>query len=87
MNVKKMSILTLALFSALAATAGGASAGGGKHHFNGKHFHQNFHRHHGVRIVIGGGGGHGGCGFYRDMWHDTGSFKWKRRYYSCKGWW
>lgn len=86
MNVKKISVLTLALFSALAATAGGASAGG--KHFHGKHhFHHNFHRHHGFRVVIGGGGGYGGCGFYRDMWEDTGSFKWKRRYYMCKGWW
>lgn len=84
MNVKKLSIATLALFSALAATAGGASAGGKHHHFHGKHFHHG----HGLRIVIGGGGyGGGGCGFYREMWEDTGSFKWKRRYYMCKGWW
>lgn len=83
MNVKKLSIATLALFSALAASAGGASAGGKHHHFHGKHFHHG----HGLRIVIGGGGYGGGCGFYREMWEDTGSFKWKRRYYMCKGWW
>ena len=84
-SIKKLSIVTLALFSALAATAGGASAGG-NHHFHGKHFHHKFHRHHGFHVVIGGGGGHG-CGFYREMWEDTGSLKWKRRYFVCKGWW
>lgn len=84
MNAKKMSMLTLALFAAVAATTSGASAGG-KRHFHGKHFHHNFHHHRGLRIVAGGG--YGGCGFYRDMWHDTGLFRWKRRFYMCKGWW
>ncbi len=27
------------------------------------------------------------CSFYREMWEETGRFKWKRRYYECKGWW
>jgi hypothetical protein len=27
------------------------------------------------------------CGYYREMWEDTGRFYWKRRYYECKGWW
>lgn len=75
MSFKSIAIAALAL----GTIAGGASAASahGHHHFR-----------HGFGIVIGGGDYHGGgCGFYREMWEDTGLFKWKRRYYMCKGWW
>lgn len=28
-----------------------------------------------------------GCGFYKQKWHQTGFFFWKKKYFLCKGWW
>lgn len=76
MSIKSISIAAFSMFAVLAGAASSASA----------HGHHHFHRGFGIVITNGGYGG-GGCGFYREMWEDTGLFKWKRRYYQCKGWW
>lgn len=87
-----MSLLTRTLIaSALVLAAGSSSAMAGGRHVSvnvGNHFSGNFghHGHHGHRNVVVNIGG-GGCGYYYDRWQDTGSYKWKKRYYECKGWW
>lgn len=80
MSTKTVVTAAAALISMLAVTAGSANAGG--RHFHGFHRH---HHHHGLHLRIGPV--YRDCSFYREMWEDTGSFKWKRRYYQCKGWW
>lgn len=79
MSTKTVAVAAAALLSTLAVSAGSANAGG-------RHFH-GFpnHHHHGLYLRIGPT--YRDCSFYREMWEDTGSFKWKRRYYQCKGWW
>lgn len=80
MSIKSMTIAAVSMLAVLGGAAGAANAGG-SHHFGGHRFHNGF------GIIISNGGGGGGCGFYREMWEETGLFKWKRRYYECKGWW
>lgn len=79
MSIKTLVIAAAATASLLAGAAGTANAGG--RHFGGFH-----HRHHhGLYLHVGPT--YRDCSFYREMWEDTGSHKWKRRYYQCKGWW
>ena len=77
MSAKKLLITTAVALSALAGTVGAASAG---HRHNGFHVHN-----HGLRLYVSPT--YSDCSFYREMWEETGRFKWKRRYYECKGWW
>jgi hypothetical protein len=77
MSAKKYLIGTAVALSALAGTVGAASAGHRHHH--------GFHKHH--RFHFYSGPVFRDCSFYREMWEDTGRFKWKRRYFECKGWW
>ena len=79
MPIKSVVVASFALLSTLAATTGAANAGG-------KHF-RGFHGHHGHGLHLRIGPTYRDCSFYREMWEDTGLFKWKRRYYQCKGWW
>lgn len=79
MSIKTLVIATATTASVLAGAAGTANAGG--RHFGGFHHHH----HHGLFLRIGPT--YRDCSFYREMWEDTGSLRWKRRYYLCKGWW
>lgn len=85
MSIKSLTIASLTLLASVAGIAGAAQAGGGHHGHGGHHGggHHNFH-HHGFKLVIGGNHGRD-CSFYREMWEETGSFRWKRRYFACKG--
>lgn len=84
-----MSILNVA-FAAVAgfAAMSGISAGDAEAGFKHRHFH-GFHHHNFYRrgIYLNVGPSYHDCGFYREMWEDTGLRRWKRRYYACKGWW
>lgn len=79
---------TAAAFVAVMGATGAAEAkgkhfkfGGGvhKHHFHKHHFRRH-HFYAGPVIVHG-------CGYEKRMWWKTGSYYWKNRYYTCKGWW
>ena len=78
-----MSFKTLALV----ATAATATLMSGLGPAQAKHKWHGFGIHHGPRVHLFIGGGGGGCGYYYDMWQDTGRLYWKRRYYQCRGWW
>lgn len=87
MSTKSLAFAAIAAVAAMSASVGTANAG---------HRGFSFHAHHGIhghhfryrpRLYVHVGPSYGSCAFYREMWHDTGLFKWKRRYYSCKGWW
>lgn len=79
--MKSTAIAAIAALIACTGITNSASAGGGHHHRH--HF---FNHGPSFGIVIGSGY-RNDCSFYREMWEDTGSFKWKRRYYTCRGWW
>lgn len=83
-------LIATALLAAAGTTSNAVAGGHGRINVHvGKHFSGSFgghhhHRHHRHVFVNVGGGG---CGYYYDMWQDTGSYRWKKRYYQCKGWW
>lgn len=64
---------------ALSTVSGAANAG----HRHNRHFFFGHHNHHRLHIVPV----YRDCSYYREMWEDTGSFYWKRKFYICKGWW
>lgn len=75
------STLAVAGLAAVAlSTASGAANAGHRHH---RGFFFGPYDHH--RLYVGPV--YRDCSFYREMWEDTGSFHWKRKYYICKGWW
>lgn len=65
-----------------ALSAGTSEASAGGKHLRFHKFHNFHHFDHRPVFIFGGG-----CGYYRDMWYDTGRFFWKSKYYHCKGWW
>lgn len=77
MQTKTLMFAAFAALTALAGSAGGAMAG-----------HRHFHGfHHNPHFFLRIGPPARDCRFYREMWEETGFFKWKKRYYICKGWW
>lgn len=77
MFIKTLSISAIA---AAALALGGSSAANA----HGSHFH-GFYHHPGLFLRVGPPPRD--CSFYREMWEDIGFYKWKRRYYECRGWW
>ena len=77
MSLKSLALVATAVTATMLSAAGPASAHNNRHGLG-------FHYGPRVHLFIGSGGG---CGYYYDMWQDTGRHYWKRRYYECKGWW
>ncbi len=67
---------------AVIAVSGATSAANAGHRHN-RHFFFGHHHHRHLHFVPV----YRDCSYYREMWEDTGSFYWKRKFYICKGWW
>ncbi len=65
--------------AALAAIAGAAGTANAHGHSSGFHPHHRFYFYADPPVRD--------CSFYREMWEETGLFRWKKRYFVCKGWW
>jgi|CXWK01.1.fsa_nt_gi hypothetical protein len=78
--IAKSTLAVAGLAVVALSTVSGAANAGHRHH---RHFFFGHHNHHRLHIVPV----YRDCGFYREMWEDTGRFYWKRKYYICKGWW
>lgn len=77
MSNKTKVIAAIVAVAAIAGVAGSANANHRSMHGFHPHRHLYFYAGPPVRD----------CTFYREMWEDTGLFKWKKRYFICKGWW
>ena len=87
-HMSKSSIIAALAIAAGLLGSAVAEAGGkhrGKHH-GGHHHH---FRHHSFLYVapVYAAPSYSDCSYAYVRWQQTGSFHWKKRYYSCKGWW
>lgn len=82
MTIKYLSVAAIAAATILTSGITPANAGGRHHGFHKFHHFNNFHHHPRIRLYVGGGGN--GCGYYYDMWQDTGSLYWKRKFFRCR---
>lgn len=82
MTMKSLGIAAIAASAILSAGISPASAGGRHHGFHNFYHLNNFHHRPRIRLYVGGGGN--SCGYYYDMWQDTGSKYWKRKFFRCR---
>ena len=59
----------------------------GNHKFGGFKKFGHFKHHYYYKPYVYGHYAGPSCHYFKNKWHYTGSFHWKKKYYLCKGWW